>query len=482
MAASQRDSNSENWKMNIHPPARSSSSTYPGVLGGSGDSSSSGEGGDEDDEEDIQGYSFDFEDKPPMHVIQRMLPSDFSQDEDDEATDNGDDSEMDQSEGEIMDSDDQKSEDGSDTEEFGGFKTSSESFSDNEQAIASSSSDESIKNEENDFFRNDQLSDSEKSHGGNSEDEDDEEDDDFFDDFFDIETTLQSIPPEEHSFASYNRDDSENDSDSYLWEYFLTSDEDDTFGYVRGRRYSQVDGVPQEVSGDSTDEDDSVPSTAQRAQGTKAVEVLGVDTFSTRPPVLGQWDINDNENKQVGIIDGLTTRSLTPGAPQTPNAVDSNAAGSAGTTDKVETPQTDVTPTPKDNTPQPRIYSEALHSDSDYSDVELEEFMNTKEMDLDSDDDTSAFQSSADQRPKVPLSAFRNRGGAQGPQQMAFRRRRSSLANSGDFISPLKGLHRKKRQRVRKIPSPKMEPQENNNKDFVDELMEVNAISPLFGI
>lgn len=481
MAANQSDSDSTNWKMNIYRPSRSSGAAHAGSQGGSSGSNGSGDGGDDEEEDDTLDYTLDYEDSTPMHVIQRMLPSEFSQ-EDDEETDNGD---YDETEGsdESESESEAESAEGSDAEDFGGFKTSSDSVSDNEHAIASSSDDESIQNEENDFFRNDRLSDSE-SGPGREEEEDGDDDDEFFDDFFDIEATLQSIPPEEPSFASSNYNDSENDSDSYLWEYFLTSDEDDTFGYVRGRRYSQVDGVPREVSGDSTDEDDSVPPATQRVQGSRAVEVLGVDTFSTRPPVLGQWDINDNKDKQVGIIDGLTTRSLTPlGAPRSADAVDSTTAGPAGATGNTETPsQAEVTPTPKDSTPQPRIYSEALHSDSEYSDVELEEFMNTKDMDLDSEDDTAVSQLSSDNRPKVPLSAFRNRG-IQGPQQMAFRRRRSSLTGSGDYMSPLRGLHRKKRRRVRKIPSPKMDqPQEKDNKDFVDELMEVNAISPLFGI
>lgn len=102
--------------------------------------------------------------------------------------------------------------------------------------------------------------------------------------------------------------------DSFMGADDPGADSSALMGGLDGVDASGLDGLqnPYAPSGDSTDEDDGVPPERKRkkARGTKAIEVLGSNSFSARPPVLGSWRIKGDKN--VGIIDGLTTRTLSP--------------------------------------------------------------------------------------------------------------------------------------------------------------------------
>ncbi|CAG58119.1 uncharacterized protein GVI51_C00583 [Nakaseomyces glabratus] len=63
------------------------------------------------------------------------------------------------------------------------------------------------------------------------------------------------------------------------------------------------------VHDDSTDEDDNLPPPEARNKtiGTKAKEIVSANVVGLKPPKLGTWN---TENKPFSIIDGLSTKSL----------------------------------------------------------------------------------------------------------------------------------------------------------------------------
>lgn len=300
------------------------------------------------------------------------------------------------------------------------------------------------------------------------EDEDTDEND-FFDDFFDPVTT----PRAQRMYSATESVTKASEDDSYLWQYFFSSgDEDDDQeenDYDEDNEQTS-DSPPeqnsqegssqankQEHSGDSTDEEAALPKSTRRAQSNRATEVLGVNTYSTRPPVLGEWDI-DNSQGIVGIIDGLTTRTLSPPGPG-PTSVSSDR----------------------------RIFDQNLHSDSDMSDLALDEFIKTDEL---SDDDGCADTSATISTPNmyrsrfnknVPLSAFRNRTSPYPMPGFDGRRNRRRSFGREVVISPVRPPPR----RMKKLKNSLRHRNDLDNlatKDLIEELVDIGAISPLFEI
>lgn len=107
------------------------------------------------------------------------------------------------------------------------------------------------------------------------------------------------------------------DPDSF---YFHYDDENDSTGsldidnvklYLNKDDDSKNDIVETVVYADdeSTDEDDNLPPPEARNKsiGTKAKEVVSANVVGLKPPKLGTWNTN---NKPFSIIDGMSTKSL----------------------------------------------------------------------------------------------------------------------------------------------------------------------------
>ncbi|PSK77884.1 hypothetical protein CJJ07_002233 [Candidozyma auris] len=202
--------------------------------------------------------------------------------------------------------------------------------------------------------------------------------------------------------------DSEEEDDSYLWNYFLSSDGDsdnetntepvdveeqlileEIFRQEKEAREGQTErefsleplSEHEYDSGESTDVDTSLPPTLKRNQtGSKmAKEVLSSKTADYRPPVLGTWVAI--ESKPFSIIDGLSTRTLksNQNAQKNPRTKGWMSIGLGNKTD---------------------------HEDDA---IELEELLNISELDNDDENDIRIWRDFNNRKKKVPLGAFRNK-------------------------------------------------------------------------
>lgn len=203
--------------------------------------------------------------------------------------------------------------------------------------------------------------------------------------------------------------DSEEEDDSYLWNYFFSSDAEsednndlDRYDveeqhlleevfrkdFEEKQRQLAQEEAPMSVedskvevgydSGESTDVDLSLPSSGPSSKlGSKvAKEVLSSRTADYRPPMLGTWVAIDS--KPFSIIDGLSTRTL------------SNQT----------------------NTRNPRTKnwkSFSLKHDSDDLAIDLEELLNVSELDNDDENDVRIWRDFNNNKKHVPLGAFRNK-------------------------------------------------------------------------
>lgn len=224
-----------------------------------------------------------------------------------------------------------------------------------------------------------------------SDDEEEEEDDEEVIDFTlpdDIEDT-KKYPKKSKKVSS----DSEED-DSYLWNYFFSSDnESDTEiknekspvkQKVNSTSFIAVVEDDQEYdSSESTDVDLNIPANSTNSLGSqKAKEVLSSKTADYRPPILGTWITL--ESKPFGIIDGLSTRSLS--SAQSPN-IHRNVDR-----DRFK-PRRSIVGTP--------------HSDD--SALGLDDLLNMSELDYDDTDDARIWRDFNNSKKRVPLGAFRNK-------------------------------------------------------------------------
>lgn len=100
--------------------------------------------------------------------------------------------------------------------------------------------------------------------------------------------------------------ESDDEDDSYLWNYFFSSDNDSESEH-RDVVFEENEDQGYD-SGDSTDVDESLPFSKLKVGSKVAKEVLSSKTADYRPPVLGTWIAIDS--KPFSIIDGLSTRTL----------------------------------------------------------------------------------------------------------------------------------------------------------------------------
>lgn len=259
--------------------------------------------------------------------------------------------------------------------------------------------------------------------------EDDDNDLDDFIDFIDIDaptsntknevkaTTIGNRKKDRKETASKKRGkrrgplDSEEEDDSYLWNYFFSSDAEsdaerndlDDYDveeqllleevfrkdFEEKQRQLGQDETSMNIqdsqfdagyeSGESTDIDLSLPSSGlSNKLGSKlAKEVLSSRTADYRPPVLGTWVAIDS--KPFSIIDGLSTRTLTSNQSNQRNPRTKNWK------------------------------SFSLNHDSDDLAIDLEELLNVSELDNDDENDVRIWRDFNNNKKHVPLGAFRNK-------------------------------------------------------------------------
>lgn len=219
--------------------------------------------------------------------------------------------------------------------------------------------------------------------------------------------TQKKLQPPKQKSKKRRAHDSEDEDDSYLWNYFFSSDAESS-GESEADQYdadeqlvleeifrqnleqrkqemereSSMDPAggpngPEYEAGESTDEDQTLPSAEiGPAVGSKvAKEVLSSKTADYRPPVLGIWAAVDS--KPFGIIDGLSTRTL-------------NHQGGAKT--------------------KPKGWrSFSFKTGSDDLAIELEELLNISELDNDDENDVRIWRDFNNNKNHIPLGAFRNK-------------------------------------------------------------------------
>lgn len=277
------------------------------------------------------------------------------------------------------------------------------------------------------------------------------------------------------------------EDESYLFSYFFTTEDESETEKPSLENYSAnalavaMDDGDDSDYGDSTDEDSTLPK-SNPYNKSKPTEILSTSATTSRPPVLGSWVMSTE--LPYGIIDGLTTRTLSPPTSTLqPNSGSTN--GSQSTTQK---------------RPRNSITSLAT-SDSEASELALEDFIYTSELDDKEDKSAYAFDDPAYHpvNKDIPLSAFRNRSSY---SQLSFQQpplhrrlstpsRRNSREISLTPVKPMPRHLRKRHKHTRKkdLSRLSLDPrtiQESEMEDIpaaglIDELIGVGALSPLFG-
>lgn len=262
-----------------------------------------------------------------------------------------------------------------------------------------------------------------------------EEDEDDEDDYHDmVDFTLDLNENEFNSGKKVSKIkrkgvDTDDEDDSYLWDYFFSSDNDseDDQG-LKSVDNSHLSIIPANEdddnydTGESTDIDSNVPLSNNTIPGSqKAKEVLSSKTADYRPPRLGTWMAL--ESKPFSIIDGLSTRSL-------------NSINRINTISKTMKRRKSFVGTP--------------HSEE--SPLGLDELLNISEMDYDDTDDVKIWRDFNNQKKRVPLGAFRNKAylqNALGNEILSLNMHYSSKANN-DYQR--KYHHPKKPKRISPVP------------------------------
>jgi len=190
------------------------------------------------------------------------------------------------------------------------------------------------------------------------------------------------------------------DPDSF---YFHYSDDDSSYTHsssetTESKNKDSVVETVIYVDDESTDEDDNIPPPEQRKKniGTNAKEIVSSNTVGLRPPKLGTWE---TDNKPFSIIDGLSTKSLYTLIQDHQQLHDQQA-------------QKNIVGTLKDGTVIPNNENASPAEEE----ITLNELLNMSDMDEGSDDNNNynnnetVITSDWYNKPKVPLSAFRNKG------------------------------------------------------------------------
>ena len=312
-------------------------------------------------------------------------------------------------------------------------------------------------------------------------DEDDFESDISFDQdaFFETRTTQAGIK----SITSVPLANQYSDEDeSYLWSYFFTSGDESEDENLKFNQLTHVDSVdagePVEISGDSTDEDENLPRSNLQIIS-RPTEILSTSANTSRPPVLGSWVMSSE--RPYGIIDGLTTRTL---------STTSSANGTSAQPDSVGASAATALPDGKrsqQNSTVSKINQDDGKSDSELSELALDDFIYTSELE---DEDKVSEYPIEDSiyhslNKDIPLSAFRNRG-------VQFINRRNSTNNRSQEVHMSSAQSMSKHFRKRRKHKHMYEQEETSSypaediddlgaTDLIDELVNIGAISPLFG-
>lgn len=203
----------------------------------------------------------------------------------------------------------------------------------------------------------------------------DDDDDDLSDTnvFIDID----DLDPD--SFYFQDHDDSTSLSE-------ITDDPDDD----KEKSKSEVLETVEYVDDESTDEDDNLPPPSSRSKviGSKAKEVVSANVVGLKPPKLGTWE---TDSKPFTIIDGLSTKSLYPLIQEHQQLIEQQQRSQS-------------------QSPDLRLGQEGGNTNGD--ELTLNELLNMSELE-DEETATPSFSqviSNWYEKPKVPLSAFRNKG------------------------------------------------------------------------
>lgn len=156
------------------------------------------------------------------------------------------------------------------------------------------------------------------------------------------------------------------------------------------------------VDDESTDEDDNLPPPSSRSKniGSKAKEIVSSNVVGLRPPKLGTWE---TDNKPFSIIDGLSTKSLYALIQEHQQLREQHQ--------RAQTPD---------------VKREGSSNGNNGDELTLNELLNMSELEDDSPSHTDDMENNYNDAinskstnghaadwyevPKVPLSAFRNKG------------------------------------------------------------------------
>lgn len=185
------------------------------------------------------------------------------------------------------------------------------------------------------------------------------------------------------SFYFQDRDDEDMSSYSEI----LTDDTD--VSRIESSKEEPVETVKY-VDDESTDEDDNLPPPNSRSKiiGSKAKEIVSANIVGLKPPKLGTWE---TDSKPFTIIDGLSTKSLYP---------------------LIQEHQQLIEQQQRTQAQSPDLRSGHELSSTNGDELTLNELLNMSELE-DEDNSTPSFSQAVFnwyEKPKVPLSAFRNKG------------------------------------------------------------------------
>ncbi|SCU87132.1 LAME_0D08900g1_1 [Lachancea meyersii CBS 8951] len=224
------------------------------------------------------------------------------------------------------------------------------------------------------------------------------------------------------------------------------------------------------IDGESTDEDETLPppNTRNKKIGSKAKEVVSANVVGLKPPKLGTWE---TDNKPFSIIDGLSTKSLYPLLQEQQLLEQSQLLQ------------------------QPMSASE-LSATGEKEELTLNELLNMSELDDEDEASRTANNNLAVsewyEKPKVPLSAFRNKGVDVGHDEEymlpVFSARKCPIGYVGSErtrkkIDRMKILQKKKSEERRKLKKKKKLLKLKKERDRLEKerLSEVAASSEIGG-
>ncbi|SCU81300.1 LAMI_0B05600g1_1 [Lachancea mirantina] len=193
---------------------------------------------------------------------------------------------------------------------------------------------------------------------------------------------IDDLDPDAFYFQYETSEDSI-DEDEHTKDYKLSKTE------TQGPNNKENQETIAYVDNESTDEDETLPppNTRNRKIGSKAKEVVSANVVGLKPPKLGTWHTDD---KPFSIIDGLSTKSLYP-------LIDEQRL--------FEQQQAQL---------QQQLSAGELSGTGEKEELTLNELLNMSELEDEEGNGVACGNAQAIsgwyEKPKVPLSAFRNKG------------------------------------------------------------------------